>query len=53
MEKRIYEAPEVTVTKWAAEDIITTSGVKSVATPLNITVDNTDIAKVSYTDLAE
>lgn len=53
MEKRVYTAPQVSITKWEAEDIITTSGVTVGAAPLTIDTTNDAITTVSYGDLAE
>ena len=47
--KKIYSAPEVTVTMWASEDIITTSGgVTADSGVLTIDTASEDIASVSY-----
>lgn len=50
--KKIYETPAVTVTKWASQDVITTSGeIKSVATTLTINTVDSGITSVSYADI--
>lgn len=51
--KKIYETPAVTVTKWASQDVITTSGeINSVSSALTInTSKDLGIASVSYDDI--
>ncbi|MDY5577887.1 MAG: hypothetical protein SPF70_10565 [Lachnospiraceae bacterium] len=50
--KKIYETPAVTVTKWASQDVITTSGeIKSVSSALTINTVDSGITSVSYNEI--
>lgn len=51
MEKKAYRTPEISVTKWEAADIITTSGITTVASALTIDTNNSGIKSVSYDEL--
>ena len=49
--KKIYETPAVTVTKWASQDVITTSGQITASTTLKIDTVDSGITSVSYTEI--
>lgn len=52
MEKKAYRTPKISVTKWEAADIITTSGITTAAAALTITTQDDGIKSVKYDDLA-